>query len=189
MNPITHFLISWNTAALTGAGKRDRILVTLGGLLSDIDGLGIILELATRHTGKPLNFYSNYHHQLAHNISVAILGLFTMLLFAQRKLRTAFVFLIVFHLHLLCDLIGARGPEGYQWPIPYLFPFSSAVQLTWKYQWSLNGWQNFVITILMCGMVFIISWKKGFSPLEMFSARADKLFVQTLKRRFTHNSQ
>ncbi|MFH0887626.1 MAG: metal-dependent hydrolase [Planctomycetota bacterium] len=160
MNPITHFLISWNISALTTAGKRDRILITLGGIISDIDGLGFIFELATRHTGRPLNFYSNYHHQLAHNISAVILGLLAMLLFAKNKLLTLFIFLIVFHIHLLCDLIGARGPEGYQWPIPYLFPFSSVMQLTWKYQWELNGWQNFVITIVMLGVVFIISRRK-----------------------------
>lgn len=183
MNSITHFLISWNVSALSVAEKRDRILITLGGILPDIDGLGVICELATRHTGRPSNFYSNYHHQLAHNVSAAIVGLLAMLLLAKKKLLTAFIFLIVFHIHLLCDLIGARGPEGYQWPIPYLFPFSSGMQLTWKYQWALNGWQNSVITIVMLGVVFIISHRKGFSPLELFSAKADKLFVQTLKRK------
>lgn len=29
-------------------------------------------------------------------------------------------------------MLGSRGPDGYQWPIPYLSPFSSAVQLSWK---------------------------------------------------------
>jgi inner membrane protein len=189
MNPITHFLISWNISALSGAEKRDRILITLGGLLPDIDGLGVVFELATRHTEKPLKFYSSYHHQLAHNVSAAIVGLLAMLLISRNKLLSAGFFLIVFHVHLLCDLIGARGPEGYQWPIPYLFPFYSAMQLTWRYQWGLNGWQNFVITIAMCGIVFILAWKKGFSPLEIFSAKADRLFVQTLRKRFTHYSQ
>ena len=52
---------------------------------------------------------------------------------------TALLVFISFHLHLLCDLIGARGPDGDQWPIPYLKPFSNSVQLAWHGQWALNA--------------------------------------------------
>jgi hypothetical protein len=84
----------------------------------------------------------------------------------------------------LCDLIGGGGPDGYQWPIFYLVPFSSETQLVWKHQWELNNWRNFIITIMMSGVVFIIAHRRGFSPLELFSNRADKLFVETLRKRF-----
>ena len=47
-----------------------------------------------------------------------------------------------FHLHLLGDIIGAKGPEGYQWPIPYFQPFSNSLQITWEGQWAINAWPN-----------------------------------------------
>lgn len=182
MNPITHFLISWNTAALTGVARRDRILITLGGILPDIDSLGIVAELLTRNSRRPLNLFSEYHHQLTHNITTAVVGAIAVFLLTKRKLSTALIFFGVFHLHLLCDLIGARGPEGYQWPSNYLFPFSSAIQLTWQHQWLLNSWQNMAITLSMLGMVFILARKKSISPLEVFSNKANELFIRTIRK-------
>lgn len=97
---------------------------------------------------------------------------------------TAWLVFLSFHLHLLFDLIGARGPEGYQWPIPYLKPFSNALQLTWQGQWALNAWQNFVITGLFLMATLWIAWKHGSSPLELISPHANRAFTQTLRHRF-----
>jgi inner membrane protein len=82
-------------------------------------------------------------------------------------LLTALLVFVSFHLHLLCDLIGARGPDGYQWPIPYLSPISNALQLTWHGQWELNAWQNFVITGLLLVATLWIARRYGSSPVEM----------------------
>ena len=92
---------------------------------------------------------------------------------------------VSFHLHLLCDLLGARGPDGDQWPIPYLKPFSNAVQLTWHGQWALNAWQNFVITGLLLLATFWIAWKHGSSPVELVSDSANESFVSALRRRLS----
>jgi inner membrane protein len=93
---------------------------------------------------------------------------------------TAFLVFISFHLHLLCDLIGARGPDGDQWPIPYFKPFSNAVQLTWHGQWALNAWQNFVITGIFLLATFWIAWKYGSSPVELVGECWNREFVQAL---------
>lgn len=98
---------------------------------------------------------------------------------------TAFLVFISFHLHLLCDLIGARGPDGDQWPIPYLKPFSNAVQLTWHGQWALNAWENFVITGLFLLATFWIAVKYGSSPVELVSESANESLVSTLRRRLS----
>jgi hypothetical protein len=95
---------------------------------------------------------------------------------------TALLVFISFHLHLLCDLIGARGPDGDQWPIPYLKPFSNAVQLTWHGQWALNAWQNFVITGLLLLATFWIAWRYGSSPVELVSGRLNRMVVQALHK-------
>lgn len=102
---------------------------------------------------------------------------------------TAFLVFISFHLHILCDLIGARGPDGDQWPIPYLKPFSNALQLTWHGQWALNAWQNFVITGLFLVATFWIAWRYAASPLELVSQPANQALTQTLRQRFSPNSE
>jgi hypothetical protein len=90
-----------------------------------------------------------------------------------------------FHLHLFCDLIGSRGPDGYSWPIPYLAPFSSRPQLTWHGQWPLNGWQNILITCALLGVTLWIAFIKGSSPVELFSRSGNSLFISSLRRRFS----
>ena len=97
---------------------------------------------------------------------------------------TALLVFISFHLHLLCDLIGARGPDGDQWPIPYLKPFSNSVQLTWHGQWALNAWQNFLITGIFLLATFWLAWKYRSSPLELVSQSANQAVTQTLRDRF-----
>jgi len=110
---------------------------------------------------------------------IAVLGA----VLARRKILTTVIILLGFHIHLLGDLVGARGPEGYQWPIPYLYPFSEALNLTWEGQWALNAWPNFVITAAAIVVVFYMGWKKGATPLEMVSPRANRAFVEAIRRR------
>ncbi len=93
-------------------------------------------------------WFSEYHHTL-HTLAFALLVTCVGFMAAKQRWKTALLVFVSFHLHLLCDLLGARGPDGYQWPIPYLLPFSKSLQLTWKGQWALNGWQNLVITAVM----------------------------------------
>jgi inner membrane protein len=97
---------------------------------------------------------------------------------------TAVLVFISFHLHLLCDLIGARGPDGDQWHIPYLKPFSNTLQLTWHGQWALNAWQNFAITGFLLLATFWIAWRHGNSPLELISEPANQIVTRTLRQRF-----
>jgi hypothetical protein len=66
-------------------------------------------------------------------------------------------------------------------PIPYLKPFSNALQLTWHGQWALNTWQNFVITGLLLLATFWIAWRYGSSPVKLVSERANGKFVLTVR--------
>ena len=77
-----------------------------------------------------------------------------------------------------------RHPDGDQWPISYLIPFSNALQLSWSGQWELNAWPNFAQTIALLGLTFHLAYRRGFSPLEIVSERADTAFVATLRQRF-----
>jgi hypothetical protein len=91
---------------------------------------------------------------------------------------------LAFNLHLLEDLAGARGPDGYQWPIPFLLPFSSRWQLVWSGQWALNSIPNLILTAALIGFALYVAWSKGHSPIELISKRADDALVAALRRRF-----
>ncbi len=116
--------------------------MTLAGVVPDADGLGMFAELVTRHTSAPLYWWSQYHHVLGHNIGFASLVGCLALAFSRRKPQAVALAILTFHLHLLGDLIGARGPDGSQWPIPYFLPFAGEPALVWKGQWELNAWPN-----------------------------------------------
>ena len=185
MSPITHFLMGWAVANLVPAlGKRDRALVTWASVVPDIDGLGIVAERLTRNSSHPLNWWSDYHHVLGHNLGFALIVAAIAAILAKQKVKTTLLVLFSFHLHLLGDLMGARGPDGDQWPIPYLLPFSKQVELPWSGQWALNAWPNFVITAALVGITFMLARQRGFSPLEMASVRADAALVRALRARF-----
>jgi inner membrane protein len=185
VSPITHFFMGWAVAnAAPSLDKRERALVTWAGVVPDIDGLGIIADRLTRNSTHPLNWYAEYHHTLCHNLGFALLVGLMVAVLAKQRFKTAVLALLSFHLHLFADLAGARGPDGDQWPIPYLLPFSKSAQWVWSGQWALNAWPNFLITAVLIVLAAILARQRGFSPLEMFSTRADAAFVRTLRMRF-----
>lgn len=184
MSPVTHFLTGWGLANSASLTKRDRVLVTLAGVAPDVDGLGIIVEILTRHSQHPLEWFSQFHHSL-HTLLFALIVTAASLLFLNQRGKGAALVFVSFHLHLIEDLLGSRGPEGYQWPIPYLAPFSHAADLSWRGQWALNAWPNFGITITLLFATFYLAWSKGYSPLEMVSQKADTAFVTAIRQRLT----
>jgi len=185
MSPITHFLMGWAVAnSAPSLDKRERAMVTWASVVPDIDGLGIVADWLTRNSSHPLNLWGGYHHILAHNLCFALIVAVVAAILAKQKAKTTLLVLLSFHLHLAADLVGARGPDGEQWPIPYLLPFMKEVQLTWSSQWALNAWPNFVVTAVLIGIAFILARKRGFSPVELFSSKADSIFVRALRTRF-----
>lgn len=185
MSPATHFLIGWLTANSTRLERRERAAVAIAGIAPDFDAFGAPFEVLTRGSSHPLTWFSDYHHILGHNIVAAAVVTGLCALAARgRRWKTALLAALAFHLHLLGDIIGAKGPEGYAWPVPYLLPFSDAWQLAWKHQWALNSWQNFVITFVALGLTFYLAWQRGYSPVGIVSERADNAFIAVLRRRF-----
>jgi inner membrane protein len=184
MSPITHFLIGWTVAsAAPTLSKKERAFVTLASVVPDFDGLGIVVDQATRHSAHPTHWW-DYHHLLGHNLGCAIVVTGLAVVFARQRLKTGLLVWISFHLHLLGDLVGAKGPDGDHWPIPYLLPFSKRWQLAWSGQWPLNAWQNMIITAVLLLLAMVLARRRGYSPLEMISKSADGAFVRALRERF-----
>ena len=184
MSPVTHFLLSWSTASAFAIGKRDRTLVTLAGTIPDIDGIGLLWDLSSSHaSGGDLVYWARFRHVLGHNITFCLAVVVCAYFFASRRVVTCTAVFLAFHLHLLCDLAGSKGPDQY-WSIPYLQPFSSSWDLVWSGQWPLNSLQNFAITAIAIMHSGYMAWRKGISPAEIFSQRANLALVDTLRNRF-----
>lgn len=185
MNPVTHFFVGWCTASIdSGLSRRDRALITLAAVIPDADGLGLIPELLTRHTEHPLLWFSEYHHAITHNLLSAVITAVLVALCSTARVRAAILAFLAFHTHLLGDLVGSRGPDGYVWPIPYLSPFTDRGEWVWSGAWHLNDWQNVVITVLALITTLRLAWLRGYSPVSIFSMSADSLFVSALRNRF-----
>src|SRR5260370_15353079 len=183
MSPVTHFLSGWVLANCARLDRKDRALVTLACVIPDIDGLGIIPEILTRTSAHPLLWFTLYHHSL-HNLAFAIVVAGAAFAIASRRWATGLLALLSFHVHLFEDVLGSRGPDGYQWPVPYLAPFSSSFQFVWRGDCGLNAWPNVVITLALLSITLWLAWRRGFSPLEMISTRADDSLVRALHQRF-----
>jgi len=184
MNPETHLLASWVIAAKTTNNQRDCRLVTLAGILPDADGVGIVPDLLGLLFGcKQTFYYAEYHHYVLHGIFGAILITCLLTCFARQKLRVALLSLGVFHLHLLCDLVGSRGPSLQDlWPIHYLGPFSRDPIWLWKGQWPLDAWPNRLLTLVLFAWALWLPLQLGYSVVGVFNRRWDKVFVEVLHK-------
>jgi len=186
MSPLTHLVGSWLVAVATTTNSRDRKLVTIAGVLPDVDGLGVIGDLVKSWvTGKECTFayYQQYHHILLHGWPGAILVSALLAIFARQRWRVLGLCLFTFHLHLLCDLVGSRGPTpGDLWPICYSEPLFRHPIWFWKHQWALDGWQNRSIFVIILVASLGIAVRKGSSFVEVISTRWDAIFVDVLRK-------
>lgn len=186
MSPITHLLASWSMAEGSRLEQRDRAAIAWVGLAPDLDGLGMLPDLVARllGMGDPA-LYGRLHHALLHGLLGALLLPACALAVAHRRVRTFLWGVAVVHLHLLCDLVGSRGPDREDiWPTAYLAPLSDAWTFSWSGQWPLNTWPNVLFTLALLAFVFVRAATAGHSPLQLFSEKAHTAFVATVQARW-----
>jgi len=184
MTLVTHFFISWVIAAKTTDNPRDCRLVTLAGVLPDADSLGLIVDSANRMLGhRETLFYEHYHHFLLHGIFGGLVIATLLAGFARHRWRVLLLALLVFHVHLLCDIVGSRGPEPFDlWPLFYLGPFSKEPMWIWKGQWQLDAWPNRILSVVMFLWSLKIAVRLGYSFVGVFNRRLDEMFVAVLRK-------
>ena len=183
----THFLAGWLVAApKEGLSPRERGAIAFAGVAPDLDGLGLLVDKVNGWRGHESFYYETWHHVLAHNIGGALLfsGICAAVARKGRRRTVALLAFASVHLHLFFDLLGSKGGDGSQWPIPYLSPFSQAWQLTWRGQWVFNSWQNTTILALLLGATLWAAWNYGRSPVSLLSHRWDAEVVAALRARF-----
>lgn len=184
MNPLTHLLAGWTLGAPFLEDRRGRVLVTLASLAPDLDGAGLILDLAAGHGPEQMAWFSRFHHVLGHNVGFALaVAAGAAALARSRRARVGLLSLGAVHLHLLGDLVGSRGPDGWSWPIPYLLPFSPTPELSVSWQWALDAWPNLALTGALLALALGLARWRGASPVEILSLRADRAVVEAIRRR------
>jgi len=183
MSPITHFLASWVGFESCLRTSRDRALVCAAGLAPDLDGLGIVVDFATRLMGWPeTDFYQSIHRLYGHGITAALVFAALAAVLGRDRLRVGILAFIAAHLHFLCDLIGSRGSEPEDlWGLYYFGPWNVQDEIVWTGQWPLVGWQNFLMTAVLLCILLERASRKGYSPIGLVSRRADQAFITVLQ--------
>jgi inner membrane protein len=184
MNVLTHFFAGWAITLPADLNGRDRALVVCASVAPDLDAVVLVGDIVQRRPLDQCELFATYHHVLGHNILFAMLATVCCVVFSRRKAVVGALASLAIHFHFLCDIVGSKGPDGSQWVIPYLLPFSKAWNLAVSWQWALNAWPNIVFTIVLLAVTLYVAWSKGFSPVGLFSQRADRALVFTLRHRF-----
>jgi hypothetical protein len=185
MAPGTHALIGWWTANVLPLSRRDRFFVFLGGVLPDLDGLGLLYSSQA---------YERYHHILCHNLIGCLVWTLLVVLVTQDRTRCGLLAFLNWHLHLACDYFGSRGPaEEAPWILPYLYPFVGGwsgdhfVGPAWywnPWQWPLNSWPNLLVTgIAEVGWVYI-AVRLNRTWFEFIWPRMDATICRVLRKLF-----
>ncbi len=148
----------------------------------------MVADLANRWLGRPpTEYYASLHHWLLHGAAGALVVAGALCWRAKERGKVFVLALLAFHLHLLCDIVGSRGPDPSEgiWPLYYLGPFSDrSGVLIWQDQWALNGWQNVSLTVVLLIWAFYLAWRHDRSPLQPWAERAHRALVDTLRARF-----
>jgi hypothetical protein len=55
---------------------------------------------------------------------------------------------------------------------------------SWSGQWPLNDWKNVALSVLLIVWALWRAVRRRYSPVSLFSARADAAVVRTLRARF-----
>jgi hypothetical protein len=141
---LTHIGLSVIIASAgTVRSRKDRWLITLAGILPDLDGIGI---LWSPHA------YDAVHRAAGHGVLFAVAWSGLTVLRADRRWSTTLLALLSLHAHLLLDLVGTDGL-----PIRYFWPVSSR---GWSYagRWPLASWPNALVMMLTALGVAWVAW-------------------------------
>jgi hypothetical protein len=154
-------------------------------VLPDLDGFGLLYSWEAFFT---------YHHVLCHNLLGCVVWAFVPGLLSHNRLRCVTLAVLNWHLHLACDYFGSRGPmDTPPWVLPYLYPFVGGwsdgefVGPAWywnPWQWPLNGWPNFLVTVLGAAMWVYVGVRLDRTWFEFISPWFDGEVCKMLRRWF-----
>lgn len=165
----THVLSGWCVANIFPLTPRQRLGAMIAASAADIDGVGIVFGQEA---------YWKYHHTLGHNLLFGLLLSLSLSVMTHGRAGIFFLFLGLFHLHLLMDFFGS-GPG---WPIAYLWPFSRHPWDNRRWSWAFYSWQNISMAGALVIWTLAIAVRKGRTPLEVVMPNLDRQLVQVLRQ-------
>jgi inner membrane protein len=175
----THILSGWCAGNLLPLNARQRLFCMIAASIADVDGFGILLWPIDRDRAQQL--YWDYHHVLGHCALFGVLVSIIFSAFSPQKVRSFVIYLALFHLHLVLDVLGS-GPG---WKIYYFWPVSGwGFAIDWG--WALFSWQNIATFFILLAWTVSIARRYGRTPLEAIMPRLDAkitLFLQSIGRR------
>src|SRR4029079_14475871 len=83
VNIVTHLLVGWTLAEHTTKSPRDRALIAAASVVPDLDGLGLIADVAAPSFGWGVQWYERFHHVLLHGMPGALLCTALLAIFAS----------------------------------------------------------------------------------------------------------
>ena len=155
-----HVLSGWIAGNYLKLNARERFFCMIAGGILDVDGLGIIISEKAYH---------DYHHIAGHNLLFGVIVSLILMFFSSHKIKCFFIYLALFHLHILMDLFGS----GEFWTIAYFKPFSN-YELYSQINWALFSWQNMLANAVVLAWTIVIIISKKRTPLEYIMPVFDK---------------
>jgi hypothetical protein len=86
MHVVTHLLIGWTVAEHTTKSPRDRALIAWASVAPDLDGLGLIVDVAAPLFDWTVQWYDRFRHVLLHGLPGAVVITALMTWFARKRL-------------------------------------------------------------------------------------------------------
>jgi inner membrane protein len=164
----THILSGWCVGNLLPINARQRLFCMIAASIADIDGLGILFSQ---------ELYWDYHHKFGHCAIFGVIVCAALAAFSQKRLFSFAIYLALFHLHLLLDVLGS----GTGWAIYYFWPISSyGINISWG--WELYSWQNITTFALLLIWTIWIAIRFRRTPLEAIMPNLDRQLTNLLAK-------
>jgi len=163
MHPQTHILAGWCIGNLAPLTPRQRLFCMLAAGAADVDGLGWLISQ---------DLYWDLHHKVGHCAVFGVVLASSLAAFSPRRTSSFLLYLALFHVHLLMDVVGS-GPN---WSIYYLWPFSNAA-LAVPWSWPLYSWPNITTFFILLAWTIIIAIRQRRTPLELLMPSLDLRLV------------
>jgi len=164
MSPLAHALLAWLVAAGMVKHLRDRRLVVLAGILSDIDGVFVLFDR---------ELFDTYHHTFGHSFVLGIPLVLGLALLAKNRKSTALAAFTAFTVHVVSDIIATN------WAVYPFYPFSDLHMTIGDHVTDgvIYGTIDPTIFLLALLLIVVVGYTKEISPVEFFWKKLDQKMV------------
>ncbi|MCP3968467.1 MAG: hypothetical protein GY750_18925 [Lentisphaerae bacterium] len=121
-------------------------------------------------------YYWRFHHVVGHGLVFGLILSAILAFFAEKKIKCFLLFLALFHLHLVLDLLGS-GPG---WEIYYWWPFKMQ-SYEISFGWEFFSWQNQLAGALLLLWTIAIAVCQQRTPLEYIMPKLDQRLVKIIR--------